>query len=279
MLVSKLEQIKDKDGNLRGLLIAPEWISKIDYSDNPKYLFAKELLPCIKTIGGLSSNLDLSSIYNKNGFLGYVDGVEDSISRNKMLMDTPLKNCLLEWVKSKYRKSHSKMLKSDHLSTEYLRLITFFGFENEIIQDNLKMYYTNYTSNRYNKVEGTIFDLIDIHKYLTIGILSTSGVTRGVLCHKVERNTYYIDNKNNSEIINKYSNWFLFHPFDDVNKRTLGLLVNLMIDRKQDKMINWESVDYKKLISLLNQKGGSDKVGKYLKSFLSQDYLNKMIEL
>lgn len=199
--------------------------------------------------------MDLTSIYANNGFLGYVDGVEDSISRNKMILDPPLKDCLSRWIKEKYREDHHEMLSSENsndLINSHIGIVNYYGYKDEVIQDSIKRYYSEYINNNrycYSKEKDAIITLISIHRYLTIGILPKSGDMKGVQYQLLKKQPYPIGNNNRNnqnitlkktqryriierglkniaelpesnfeEITKKFINILLYHPFDDVNK-------------------------------------------------------------
>ena len=76
---------------------------------------------------------------------------------------------------------------------------------------------------------------------------------------------------NYEDIIRKYCGYMNIRPFNDCNKRALGVWVNLMLDRLFGKMIDWRNVNDKLFYH------DPDKVIKYLEPFLSSTYLDEMI--
>ena len=306
-LALNLEKLTDEKGNQRGLLLSPEWVDIIDYPNNSDGFFAMDLIPSIKTIGGLASALELHDNYNYCGFLGYVDGIEDGISRNEMILDNSLKKCLQVWAKKKYRENRNQMIVSESLSDSYQRLISFCGLKEEMIQDNLRWFYF---ANRDCIEVGTINGLIDIHKVLSVGVLKNSGRIRGynrkdikllfdASVNEEEKNRILENIKRDekvevvglvnelvrindmpasyyTEILEKYWKLLMLHPFTDGNKIALGVWVNLMLDKLKHQMIDWRKVDMSYFSTLLNRR--IDYIAfRYLEQFLSPIYLSEII--
>lgn len=308
-LASNMEKLTDERGHLRGWLLPPEWIYKITY---PKYTskeFATELIPCMSTIGGLWASLKITEkYYRNNGYIGYLDGIEDSISRNKMILDDPLKKCLQKWANQKYEERYDDIVHSKTLHHDYLKLIKLCGLQEIIINDNLKRFYTNYCAN----IEiGTIIGLSKIRWCLFAGIADDADSIFSRLINKndvkdifglVENNYPKIENldwiytkfeledasyiidlvrinelpiSNYSEIMHKYWKLLVFQRLDDEIMTSLGVWVNLILDKKLHQMIDWRKVSIKHLRDLISNDMFIE-TSSYLEHFLSSTYLSEM---
>lgn len=173
-LAGKLEKLIDEEGELRGWILPPEWVKKTIYSDSPGKDYGEELIPCIKTIGGLASGLVLSDIfYNSfNGYLGYIDGIEENVSRKKMVFDKSLKKCMQLWVKRKYYMNYDDIISNKNLADSYHQLISFCGMEDMIVNDNMIRFY----SNKQLEIDiGTIKSLIKMHLLFFAGVNNHAG--------------------------------------------------------------------------------------------------------
>ena len=171
-LASKLEVLKDENGKIRGLILPPEYHEKIKWVS----LNNNERIPCIKTIGGLLSSLDLEACYEiDDGYIGYIDGKEDNISRNKMLFDEPLKKCLHQWAKEKYKKNYNDIVINNDLAYRYHILMTFCGMINETINDNMRQLFS---SHRFKINAGTLEGLLKIHLCLYSGVNIDAGLIK-----------------------------------------------------------------------------------------------------
>ncbi len=281
-LASNIEILKDEMGETRGLILPPEFISQIVF---PSEDFLKHL-PCFKTIGGLLSSSSLSSCFMDNGYIGFLDGFECDISRNKMSLDNPLKQCLQEWAKKKYRKIHYELFYNDFgdLSYYYYKLIKFCGIDDEIIKDNTRCFFSSEQYILMNNMVGTMKCLMKIHLYLTTGIDKFAGKFSYTNDRIVNEYSYQIDelfdNPNSNfddvyktlestglrfkkecvkifmllyvnrmpittyeEIIDKFCMLYLTHPFRNSNFATLCVWVNLLLNRLNNQMIDWNRVD------------------------------------
>jgi hypothetical protein len=66
-------------------------------------------------------------------------------------------------------------------------------------------------------------------------------------------------------------------PFDFGSEETLGVWVNLMLDKVSGKMIDWRKVDDKLLEDFNRFSGSLEVIYKHLKGCLSSTYLDEMI--
>ena len=309
-LASNMEKLTDERGHLRGWLLPPEWIDKIIYPNYTSNEFATKLIPSMSTIGGLLASLKITeNYYRNNGYIGYLDGMEDSISRNKMIFDDPLKKCLQKWAIQKYKERYDDIVHSETLSFYYFKLIKLCGLQGIIINDNLKRFYTNYCA---NIGIGTMMGLSMIHCRLFAGIADDAGrifprffnknhikVIFGSADNDYPRREnldwiykYYgredasyifdlvrineLPTSNYSETMHKYCRLLQLHPFYGGNKTSLGVWVNLILDKKLHQMIDWRKVDFEHIEKLINK----DKIieaSTYLEQFLSSTYLSEII--
>lgn len=306
-IASKTEVLIDENGEQRGIILSPEFQSKIRFK-KPS-LSSGAYYPCIQTIGGLWSKFYLDYGFDAL-YIGYLNGKENSISRNKMNLDKSLLNCLQTWMKEKYLNNYDEMIKNDkHLAHVFERLIDFCNLKNIIINDNIRRVYTKMQP---RDEVGTMKCLMNIHYSLLVGVVSHAGKLKfncGVTpnnnslyplfdSHMRVKNKYLkelgfigtTDQKNMDseklqaiiaisdlpatnyeDIIRKYCGYMNIRPFNDCNKRALGVWVNLMLDKLFGKMIDWRNVSDKLLYHY------PDKVIKYLEPFLSSTYLDEMI--
>jgi fido (protein-threonine AMPylation protein) len=225
-LASKLEQLLDDQGDLRGWLLPPKWISRIDYPELTDKAFYEKLIPSIKTIGGLSSKLDFWSVFHNNdGILGYVDGIEYGISRNKMFFDESLKISLKTWVKENYCKDYDDIINNRPLAKGYEDLISFCMLEDDIAMNNIiRFYATLHSDIQY----GTIESLIMIHYYLFVGVIHNPGEFR-----------FYEELKNsktsNETIYTKINIYMLL--VKSINYGMSNELLQQLLDKEDDIMI------------------------------------------
>lgn len=303
LLSSKLEKIIDGKGKLRGWILPPEWVPQ-DVDETP-FCF---------TIGGLSSELDVPTIYSGNyGMIGYVDGVEKSISRDKMILDQPLKEGLSIWLKDKYRIWYRKINENEETNRPYYSygpLVRLCEISEEIILENIKWFYKQYQDDSIKKDYWVrdLLGLAGIHEKLFVGIYEGAGRISqfgedelinlqrsvnsaldkmSVISHSVNNHTKrrfisilykvsFIPNNSYEQIIEKYCRMLNSHPFNDGNKRTLGIWVNLMLDQLLKEMVDWRKVNNDELKQLIDKSDDYKQVGEYLKQFLSSTYLDEM---
>jgi fido (protein-threonine AMPylation protein) len=309
-IASKLELLRDENNVIRGLVIPP---LSDDIVFKPGDIWHRRE-PSILTVGGLSSPV-LSDNFEYHGFWGYIDGRENSINRNMMVIDGPLIKSLRIWAKENYIKHYDEIVNTDLVAYRYRKLIEFCGLKDEIVNENTMCFYV---AMRSGVQVGTMNGLMTIHRYLFKGVDEDAGVleplrrnakiTEEVLsklfdsqeiklkCSKI-LNPYFIYDKSKNykikkmdllmqinaipaisfkEIMHKYVKLAKCHPFKDGNKRALGVWVNLMLDDMDNKMIDWSLVDKYKLDFLI-RKGDVVNAEKYLMGFLSSTYVTDLI--
>ncbi|MBR5630778.1 MAG: Fic family protein [Bacteroidales bacterium] len=299
-VASKLEAIIDERNEIRGWVLPHEWALKYF---GPYML--SEMQPSITTIGGLSTSInDLTGNYDYKytGYVGYIDGIEDNINRNSMAFDEPLRKCLKKWIKQKYNENYDNILVSKDLAVGYNKQIRYFGAGNEIVDDNIRRIYVSQQS---EIVKGTMKGLMKIHWLLFAGVDENAGQLRthdigfyhnetnkemkGLKLDKLDNALSIIeelpeDSCNN--IILKYLQIMIIHPFTDGNERAGRIWVNLVLNHLIGKMIDWRNVDKKVMNELLFSKmPNSERLSEilsnercedacnYLRQFLSPTYL------
>ena len=166
VIASKMEVLIDENGEQRGMILPPEYNTNL-----PSPIDGGTYFPGIQTIGGLLSSLNLNDSFD-SGFIGYLNGKENSISRNQMNIDEPLMNCLKAWTKKKYQVNHEKMLNNSSIADAYCKLVNFCELEDTLVNDNIRRLYENKGSEIEVK---SIRGLMNIHYHLYVGINSSAG--------------------------------------------------------------------------------------------------------
>ena len=300
-MASNLEQLNDEYGNIIGIVLPPEWCCKVIFPINS----SSSYFPCITTIGGLSTSIES---VNK-GYVGYVNGIEKSVSRNSFVFDESSKKCLEAWANNKYRENYDKIIVSNELSTFYSRLIdSLCQMSGRIIWDNIRLLYSTY----YEKIEiGTISGLIKINRYILSGavpfLLYPAGLQissidfEKLFDHSVpkdwkEQKIQEINNISNkfdrdlinalmeidempssnyNEIIFKYWRISNLHLFS-VDNLAPAIWLNLLLNKQMDQMIDWRKIN-PHILRGLSHKSSCNELGDYLGQFLSKTYLNEII--
>lgn len=320
-IASKMEPLIDENGKQRGLLLPPEYKDTIKYQKESY----NERIPSIETIGGLWSSLKYNEKSFNGVFIGYLDGREDRVSRDKMILDEPLKKCLQTWTREKYRKNYHEMIYNNHIAWLYENLIYYCDLENTIIDDNIRYLYAQ---TPLGIDDGSMQSLKKIYHYIHVAIRGISLSERfrmhfnmlgdessinelfdvprpdeeldKLLCEKIDFDSYfelgYIDPidpykrketlmrlikttflpiSNYEEIIQKYCEFVSIGLFYTVKDTTLGVWVNLLLNKVLGQMIDWRQVKKKHLERLVYYR--PNEVSGYLKQFLSSTYLDEMI--
>lgn len=114
-----------------------------------------------------------------------------------------------------------------------------------------------YESNDIDKIEvGTTKGLIQIHHYLFIGLYDFAGKIRTVNISKGGfrfANALYLNEilvkieqmpeNNFEEIISKYVEMNIAHPFMEGNGRTMRIWLDIILKSRLKKLVNWQFVD------------------------------------
>lgn len=116
-----------------------------------------------------------------------------------------------------------------------------------------------FASNDINSIEiGTVKGLRQIHKYLFDGLYDFAGQIREKNISKGNfrfANTLYLEDilkkietmKENTldDIINKYVEMNIAHPFLEGNGRAMRIWLDLILKKRLNKIVNWENIDKK----------------------------------
>ena len=156
-----------ENGEQIGMVFPPEYYKSVQIQSTRRDVYH----PSIQAIGGLLSSCNLRNCFH-GPYIGYLEDKKYSLSRNELLFDEPLMNCLRAWTKKKYRQNYYKMIKDWHLVLFIQKMIEFCDLEDAIVKENEKHLYSTMRS----KIElGTIKGLIQIHKYLFVGVRINEG--------------------------------------------------------------------------------------------------------
>ena len=281
-LASQLESIYDENGNFRGCLLPPEHVPDDDET------------PFSLTIGGLSSELYVPTILSDDhGVIGYIEGIGKRISRDKVILDIPLKKQLSKWVKKKYEFNYNLIVNDKKVAFGYRKLIELCELKDVIANDNIERLYSMKPT---DITVGTIKGMMKIHLYLFAGVQEYAGIMSEksnieyldktaidfifdqaieiqVFLEKLRQpyNRYFRNRDKKiivcaivgllpastfKEIINKYCLLLLCHPFVDGNKRTMGVWVNLLLDFICKKKVVWKKVNEKELMQKIDSTYG-----------------------
>ena len=130
---------------------------------------------------------------------------------------------------------------------------------NKIDEKSLENAKRLFASNDINSIEiGTIEGLKQIHKYLFDGLYDFAGQIRKKNISKGNfrfANTLYLEDilkkietmKENTldDIINKYVEMNIAHPFLEGNGRSARIWLDLILKKRLNKIVNWQNIDKK----------------------------------
>lgn len=128
---------------------------------------------------------------------------------------------------------------------------------NEIDKKSLEKAKELLTSGTINDIEvGTTKGLQQIHKYLFDGLYDFAGIIRKENISKGSfrfGNSLYLEemlnkietmNENNlDEIIDKYVEMNIAHPFLEGNGRSTRIWLDLILKKRLNKIVNWQNID------------------------------------
>jgi len=128
---------------------------------------------------------------------------------------------------------------------------------NEIDKKSLENAKELFSSGNINSIEvGTIKGLQQIHKYLFDGLYDFSGVIRKENISKGNfrfGNSLYLEEMLKkietmsettlNEIIDKYVEMNIAHPFLEGNGRSTRIWLDLILKKNLNKIVNWEKID------------------------------------
>lgn len=130
---------------------------------------------------------------------------------------------------------------------------------NKVDEKSLENAKRLFASNDINSIEvGTVKGLKQIHKYLFDGLYDFAGQIREKNISKGNfrfANTLYLEDilkkietmKENTldDIINKYVEMNIAHPFLEGNGRATRIWLDLILKKRLNKIVNWENIDKK----------------------------------
>ena len=130
---------------------------------------------------------------------------------------------------------------------------------NKVDEKSLENAKRLFASNDINSIEvGTVKGLKQIHKYLFDGLYDFAGQIREKNIFKGNfrfANTLYLEDilkkietmKENTldDIINKYVEMNIAHPFLEGNGRATRIWLDLILKKRLNKIVNWENIDKK----------------------------------
>ena len=130
---------------------------------------------------------------------------------------------------------------------------------NKIDEKSLENAKRLFASNDINSIEiGTVKGLKQIHKYLFDGLYDFAGQIRKKNISKGNfrfANTLYLEDilkkietmKENTldDIINKYVEMNIAHPFLEGNGRSARTWLDLILKKRLNKIVNWQNIDKK----------------------------------
>ncbi|HIQ91457.1 MAG TPA: Fic family protein [Candidatus Coprosoma intestinipullorum] len=130
---------------------------------------------------------------------------------------------------------------------------------NKVDEKSLENAKRLFASNDINSIEvGTVKGLKQIHKYLFDGLYDFAGQIRKKNISKGNfrfANALYLEDilkkietmKENTldDIINKYVEMNIAHPFLEGNGRATRIWLDLILKKRLNKIVNWENIDKK----------------------------------
>ena len=130
---------------------------------------------------------------------------------------------------------------------------------NKVDEKSLENAKRLFASNDINSIEvGTVKGLKQIHKYLFDGLYDFAGQIREKNISKGNfrfANTLYLEDilkkietmKENTldDIINKYVEMNIAHPFLEANGRSARIWLDLILKKRLNKIVNWQNIDKK----------------------------------
>ena len=141
----------------------------------------------------------------------------------------------------------------------YLNFFIGVIFLNDIDNKSLENAKNLFSSGEINKIEiGTIKGLQQIHEYLFDGLYDFAGIIRKENISKGNfrfANTLYLNEalkkiegmpeSTLEEIIAKYVEMNIAHPFLEGNGRSTRIWLDLILKKNINKIVNWENIDKK----------------------------------
>ena len=158
---------------------------------------------------------------------------------------------------------------------------------NEIDKQSLDNAYKLFESNQINNIEvGTLKGLQRIHKSLFNGLYDFAGKIREINISKGGfrfANSLYLEDilpkiekmpqSNYDEIIEKYVEMNIAHPFMEGNGRTMRIWLDMMLKKEIKKVVNWQNVNKESYLSSMERSPINDLE---LKTLLANNLTNKI---
>ena len=158
---------------------------------------------------------------------------------------------------------------------------------NEIDKQSLDNAYKLFESNQINNIEvGTLKGLQEIHKSLFNGLYDFAGKIREINISKGGfrfANSLYLEDilpkiekmpqSNYDEIIEKYVEMNIAHPFMEGNGRTMRIWLDMMLKKEIKKVVNWQNVNKESYLSSMERSPINDLE---LKTLLANNLTNKI---
>jgi cell filamentation protein len=133
---------------------------------------------------------------------------------------------------------------------------------------------------------GTVKGLRDIHRYLFEGLYDFAGQVRKVNISKGSfrfANSLYLDavlkavetmpEENFEQIVEKYVEMNIAHPFMEGNGRTMRIWLDMMLKRSLHQVVNWQNVDKDLYLMAMERSPINDlEIRTLLKENLTSDY-------
>lgn len=133
---------------------------------------------------------------------------------------------------------------------------------------------------------GTVKGLRDIHRYLFEGLYDFAGQVRKVNISKGSfrfANSLYLDavlkavetmpEESFEQIVEKYVEMNIAHPFMEGNGRTMRIWLDMMLKRSLHQVVNWQNVDKDLYLMAMERSPINDlEIRTLLKENLTSDY-------